>query len=331
MAKESKEEFLVGVDLGGTKILAAVMDHAGRILAREKTRTRVERGVSETLQRIVSCTEKAIKKSGIPRESILAVGVGSPGPLNPDTGVVEAPANLTGWKNVPLKTILQQHLKLPVYVENDVSVGTYGEFQMGSGVGMKDIVGIFIGTGIGGGLILDGRLYQGFNKTAGEIGHMILDPDGPLCGCGRRGCYEAFASRLNVVRRIGEISKEKKKPSPTLEAAGGDPAEVRSGLLLDGWRGGDVCVIEAIREMCYYTGLAVANLINLLCPEMFIMGGGVIEALSDELLPLIEETAFANSFEHSQRNVRIRPTTLGDDACVIGAAFLAAERRKAGK
>jgi glucokinase len=326
--KDDARELAVGVDLGGTKILAAVVADSGEVLARDKMRTRVERGASEVLERIAKCIRKAMEKSPIGEEKILAVGIGAPGPLNPDTGVLEAPPNLTGWKNVPLKAVLEERLGMQVFVENDVNVGTWGEYRKGAGVGVNDLVGIFIGTGIGGGLILNGSLYRGFNKTAGEVGHITLRPDGPECGCGKRGCYEALAGRLGVVRRIAELAEEKKGKSPILDEAEGDPLAIRSQMLAKGWREGDPCVRKALTEMCEHTGIVIGSLINFLNPELFVLGGGVIGALGDEFIPLIDKYARAHAFENAARNVRICPAMLGDDAGVIGAALLALERRK---
>jgi glucokinase len=329
--KTGKEEFMIGVDLGGTKILAAVLNAAGGILARQKAHTLSGEGVAEVIGRIVHCIEGVIRDAGISKDRVIAIGVGSPGPLNPDTGVIESPVNLPGWDNIPLKTILEKRLKTRAHIENDVNAGTYGEFRMGAGVGIRDLVGIFIGTGIGGGLILDGKLYHGFNRNSGEIGHMVVGMDGPLCKCGRRGCYEAFAGRLSVIRRIQEISAAKKTPSLAVEYAGGDPSAVRSSHLARAWQAGDEAAHTALREMAEVSGVAIANLMNLLSPEMFVLGGGVIEALGKELLPIMEKAAFEQAFPVASRHVRIRPAMLGDDAGIIGAAFLARERALSAK
>lgn len=328
MAKSSskKANYLVGVDLGGTKILAAVLDREGHILSREKKKSRVERGPSEVIHRILRCVESAIDQAGIKKSEVLALGIGSPGPLNPVTGVVEAPCNLPGWINVPLKTIMEQHLGFRVFLDNDVNVGTYGEYRMGAGVGIPNLVGIFIGTGIGGGLILNGQLYEGFNHVAGELGHVVIQADGPPCNCGRKGCYEALASRLHVTRRIGEMSAELEKPSLALELAEEDTANIRSSILKEAWQREDPVTRKALTAMADHTGLQIANLMNLLNPERFILGGGVIEALGDELLPIIDAKARAEAFPHAARNVSIVPAMLGDDAGIVGAAFLALER-----
>jgi glucokinase len=325
-AKSADNEHVIGVDMGGTKILAAVLNSTGGVLAQKKTKTRGERGAGEVIQRIIKSVEAVIKASGVAKSNIVAMGIGSPGPLNSDTGVVETMPNLPGWENVPLKTILEQHLGVRVFIENDVNVGTYGEFRLGAGVGFRNVVGIFLGTGIGGGLIIDGKLYRGFNRVAGEIGHMVIKADGPLCNCGRRGCYEALAGRLSVVKRIQELSAESGVESLALRLAEGDPANVHSSGLLRAWESGDEPTVRALEEMADYTGVAIANIMNFLNPELFVLGGGIMEAMGRELIPRVRETALKEAFPTASRNVAIRPAMLGDLAGVVGAAFLARER-----
>jgi glucokinase len=318
------KKITVGVDLGATKVLAGVLDESGQILSRDKTKTNADKGVSEVIRRILNVIDNALKQAKVDKNKVLAVGIGCPGPLNPDTGVVECTPNMPGWVDIPLKTILEQHLGIKVYLENDVNVGTYGEFRLGAGVGAKHVVGIFIGTGIGGGLILNGKLWQGFNKNAGEIGHMVIQKDGPVCGCGRKGCYEALAARPAIAKRIVELSQKSGKKSLALE--GVDGVNIRSGQLARAWQAGDEAVRQALTEMCQYTGIVIANTIHLLNPEVIILGGGVMEALGNELVPLIEQAALKETFPCAARNVRIRKAMLGDDAGIIGAAFLARER-----
>lgn len=330
MSKKSSDNqlpFLIGVDLGGTKILAAVVTSAGAILSRSKTRTRAEEGPGAVVRRIVKCVRNVMKSAKVSAEQVSVVGVGSPGPLNPETGVIETMPNLEGWEHFPLKTVLEQHLGMRVYVDNDVNVGTYGEYVMGAGVGRRDMMGIFIGTGIGGGLVLDGRMYYGFNRSAGEVGHMVIKTHGPRCNCGRKGCYEALAGRLSLVKRMESIARRKGIDSIVLRnrALG---QRTRSGELADAYRGGDAAVVQALEEMAGYTGIVIANLMNLINLELYVLGGGVMEALGAELVPLVEEKAREEAFPNSSRNVRVRPAMLGDDSGIVGAAFLALERMK---
>ncbi|NQU44221.1 ROK family protein [bacterium] len=318
--------FMVGVDLGGTKILSAVLSPAGEILIRKKSQTRADRGPGEVIRRIVRNIQSVVKQSGIDKSLIAAVGIGSPGTLNPDTGVVEQPVNLPGWKDVPLKTILEKHLGLKVYLENDVNAGAYGEFRLGAGVGVRSMIALFIGTGIGGGMIIDGNLYQGFGKGAGELGHMVIQMDGPLCNCGRKGCFEAIAGRPALVRRIQKLDLQNDVRSLVLDYVDNDLAAVRSSHLSRAWHAADPSTTQALREMAGHTGLVVANLMHALNPELFVFGGGLIEALGRDLLPLIEQVARREALPNTSRNVRIRPAMLKDDAGVVGAAFLARER-----
>ena len=203
---------VVGVDMGGTKILSAVIDAEGNILGTAKVPTKADAGTSVVIDRIADSIQQAIGKSGVNEASIAAVGIGAPGPLDPETGVVIFAPNL-GWRDVPLKTELEARVGIPTFVDNDVNVGTLGEHAFGAGKGVQNIVGIFVGTGIGGGIILQGELFHGASKTAGEIGHIIVKADGPKCGCGTRGCLEALASRTAMTKQLQKAIKKKGKKS----------------------------------------------------------------------------------------------------------------------
>ena len=221
--------YVVGVDLGGTKILAAVVDSEGSILSQAKKKTKVEGGALTVLNRMALAIRSVIESSGIPKNQIAAIGVGSPGPLDPESGIVMVAPNL-GWKNVNVKAYLEGEFQIPVFLENDVNAGTFGEYCLGAGKGVSSLVGIFVGTGIGGGIIIDGKLHRGFNQTAGEIGHMIIDPDGPLCGCGNHGCLEAVASRTAIDRMIRERLESGKK-SVITDFVKKDSAQIKSSVL----------------------------------------------------------------------------------------------------
>ncbi len=202
---------VVGIDLGGTKILAAVISRGGEILSRSKRKTRSERGPAEVLDRMAECARDAVQAAGLSMSDILAVGVGSPGPLDPIRGVVLHTPNLEGFVDVHIKGELESRLGLPVFVDNDVNVGMYGEFVYGAARGVQHAVGLFVGTGVGGGIIIDGRLHHGFSQNGGELGHMILETRGPRCGCGNRGCLEAFASRTAIQRDLKTAIKKGKE------------------------------------------------------------------------------------------------------------------------
>jgi glucokinase len=323
---ETKREFYVGVDLGGTKILAGIFDPELNCIGRLKLSTKPARGPKAVIERIARCVIEAIDECDLTRDTIKAVGLGAPGACDPESGrVINAP-NL-GWENVPLKKELEASLGLPVFVENDCTVCTLGVFEVELQAKPRHVVGIFLGTGVGGGLILDGQLYGGFNGTAGEIGHMVLQADGPKCSCGNRGCFEALAGRGALFRRIHAAVKAGQATLLT-DLCGPDLKDLRSGDLRRAIRRGDQFVQDLVDEAARHTGLAVANLINLLSPEIVVVGGGLIEALEGEMMPIISRTAKEHALAGTAKGIRIVPSLLGDDAGITGAAVLA--RRKAG-
>jgi len=321
MANQAAQQPVIGVDLGGTKILAAVVDGQSRILGRAKKKTKAERGPLDVLARMSLTIQEAIESSGVSFKEVAAIGVGSPGPLDPRTGVVVVAPNL-GWKNVNVKATLEGEFHLPAFIENDVNVGTLAEHRLGAGQGVSSLVGIFVGTGIGGGIILDGRLYRGMNCTAGEIGHMVIQEGGPLCSCGRQGCLEALASRTAIGRMIQEEIQKGKKSAITSLVKNVN-GQIKSRALAAALSEEDKVVTGALKKSAYYLGVAVAGLINFLNPEMIVLGGGVVEANEDFYLAEVQKTAVDFAFPQASQGVRIVPARLGDDAGVLGAALVA--------
>ncbi len=316
-----KQEYVVGIDLGGTKIYAAVVDAKGRILGSGRKRTKAELGFEVVLERMAACVKEAVEQSGIDYDNILAIGVGSPGPLDLKKGCIIETPNLK-WQDAPLKAGLKNILKRPVSIDNDGNVGLLGEYAYGSGHGSRDMVGLFIGTGVGGGVIINGKLLHGFNENAGELGHMILDPNGPLCGCGNHGCLEAFASRLAIEREIRDaISRG--IPSTIFDNIEKPDAPLRSKRLSEAYANYDPAVTYAVDRSAQYVGYGVASLLNIFNPEVVVIGGGVVEAIGEPYVQLVEKTASQNVFKIALRNVRIVSAELKDDSAVLGAAMLA--------
>ena len=223
---------------------------------------------------------EAVEAAGLKLSDMAGLGTGAPGPLDPDKGVVLHTPNLP-WVNVPLAKMLSDRLDdLPVFIENDVNLGTYGECAFGAGVGAQDVVGIFVGTGLGGGLVLGGELRQGWRKACAEVGHMILLADGPVCGCGKRGCAEALASRTAIERDIwAGIKAGRESVIPELNK---QDSRLTSGALAEAYRRGDPLVAEVLGKAQFYLGLLTASVVNFVDPELVILGGGVVEALGDE-------------------------------------------------
>jgi glucokinase len=318
------KDIVVGVDFGGTKILAGVFDGDLECIGKTKISTKSGRGQDVVIQRIARCVKDAVDECDLSLKQIKGIGIGAPAAVDPKEGKVLMAPNL-GWEDVPLRKELEKELGIPVFLENDANVCILGIHEVEFKGEPDTMVGIFLGTGIGGGLILNHKLYSGFNQTAGEIGHMILDIDGPKCNCGNRGCFEALASRTALFKRIESAVKDGEKTILT-EMLGSDLANLRSGDLRKAIRRGDKLVEKIVEEAAEYTGIAVANVINLLNPEIIVLGGGVIDALEDEMMAIIVETAKEVAIPGTAKGIQIVSSKLGDNAGSTGAAVLARQR-----
>jgi len=319
---ENNNSFVLGVDLGGTKILAAVITKQGEVIARAKKKTKAQKSSEEILERITTVCRDAVEEAGITFEQIEGIGIGSPGPLDPDRGyVLETPnLNLT---NAPVCPFLKEQLGVPAFMDNDVNVGTFGEFKFGAGKNHKDVIGIFLGTGVGGGIVVDGKLLHGKSKNAGEIGHMKIHAGGDQCGCGQKGCLEAYASKTAMEKRRKEaIEKGKKSILPKILPKG-DWTKLTSKIYVQAVEENDKLVINELKRAAKNTGIAVGSLLNLFSPEKVIIGGGLTEALENLFLPIIRDTAKENCFSIMFENCEIVPAALGDDAGILGAGALA--------
>ncbi len=316
-------QHVVGMDIGGTKMMAAVFDSDFNIVGvcKKKSKTK-SRERSE--DRIVKIIETAIEAAGSPK--ISGIGVGSPGPLDPDTGVIIDTPNL-GWKNFPLAEMLRKRFGVPVVVDNDVNVGTYGEWCFGEISGCRHVVGIFPGTGIRGAVLIDKHLIRGSREVAGEIGHMTVEVGGPFCGCGKRGCLEAVASRIAISKEIAALAIREDAPF-ILEKCGTDLATIRSGVIAEAVAKGEKKVEDVVRRAAYYIGIAAGNLINILSPEVVVVGGGLVTAMPDLFMKEIRRGVADHAMPFLRKNVRILPATLGDNATVMGAAHMIATRIK---
>lgn len=321
MADDPKD-FLIGVDLGGTKILAGVFDAKFDLKGTTKLSTKADRGVEAVIDRIARCVNDAVDECDLGLKQVRGIGIGAPGAVDTDSGRVIFAPNLPGWKDIPLKKELEKRLSVPVFVGNDCNVCTLGTFDREYKAKPKNLVGIFIGTGIGGGLVVDGKLYAGHNLTAGEIGHMVIEVNGPKCGCGNRGCLEALASRTAIFRKIQSAVKDGQKTLLT-DMLGPNLADMRSGDLRKAIRKGDKFVEKVVEEAAEYAGIGVANLINILNPEIVVVGGGVLEALENEFMPALLKAAKEHVMPGTMSGIEIEASKLGDHAGITGAAVLA--------
>lgn len=292
----------IGIDLGGTKILTALADNKGRIVSSVKMETQAALGVDRVVRNITESVEVALTRAGIPMAKVAAVGIGAPGPIS-DNSVIVSPPNLPGWKRVDLKKMLEKALHKPVFVENDANAAALAEYRFGSGKGAKDFIFITVSTGIGGGIILNGELYRGAIGTAGEIGHMVIDPKGPRCGCGNKGCLEALAAGPAIARMAG------KKDALQAEMAA---------------RKGDKRAMKAINDAGMYIGIGIANLNNLLNPDIVAVGGG-ISNMKELIFRPIRRWAYDCSMTEPARSLKIVPAKLKTEAGVMGAIAIAIE------
>jgi glucokinase len=316
-----RKEYYVGVDLGGTKVLAGVFDSQCKCIGKAKVSTKAFRGPEAVIERIIRCIKDAVDECDLQLRQVRALGLGAPGAVDPEQGKVVFAGNL-GWENIPLRKELEKALDVPSFIENDCNACTLGIYETEFEQKPRHMMGIFLGTGIGGGLILNGKLFSGFNRTAGEVGHMVLEVGGPKCSCGNQGCFEALASRSAIFRKIQNAVKAGQKTILT-EMLGSDLDDLRSGDLLKAIKKGDKFVERVVEEAAEYTGIAVANVINLVNPEVVVLGGGIIEALADEMMAIIIETAKDYAMTGTSKGIEIIPSKLGDNAGIVGAAVLA--------
>src|SRR6266403_624190 len=322
MPEASKENYVVGIDLGGTKILAGLFDGSLECIGTAKVSTKAQRGMGTVMSRIERCVRDAVDEAALGLKQVAGVGIGAPGAVDFETGTVIFAPNLDGWKEVPLKKELEKQLGVPVFVENDGNVAVLGVHVAELKAKPRNVIGIFVGTGIGGGLIINGELYSSFNHTAGEIGHMVIDVNGPKCGCGSRGCFEAVASRTAIFQRIKAGIKEGEKTLLT-DMLGDSLEDLRRGDLRKAIRRGDKFVARVIEQAAEYIGIGVAQLVNLFGPEVVVRGGGGMQAMADEMTATILRTAKDHAMPGTMKNVEIVVSKLGDNAGITGAAVLA--------
>ena len=307
---------VLAIDIGGTKLAAGVVDTHGRMLARGEVPTLAAEGLEPVLGRIVGLGRELLARPEVAPARVQRIGVGCAGPVDLKAGLVFRPPNLPGWTRVPLTEHLQRALGLPTILENDANAAALGEFRYGAGKGARSIVYMTVSTGIGGGIILDGKVWHGVKDAAGEIGHITVCPDGPLCGCGNRGCLEAMASGPSIVRRA------------LAAMAGGQPsrlAQISNPTTADVVRlaqAGDAVASQVWGDAVRYLGIGVAAVITFLAPERVVIGGGVTKAGDFLFQPLREELRRRVKLIPVE-SVPILPAALGPDVGILGAAAVA--------
>jgi glucokinase len=321
MKQLTKQSYWLGFDLGGTKMSACVFNDRFTLLGMEKRKTRSQDGVKAGLLRMVETILGALDQAQIQPSSLRGIGIGYPGPVNSEKGLILSSPNL-GWKNLSLRKALQNYFHTPVFLLNDVDAGVYGESVFGAGRKARCVVGIFIGTGIGGGCVYEGTILQGRAASCFEVGHMQVLPEGPLCGCGKRGCLEAVASRL-AISAAAAVSAQRGESPFLLKSAGMDLTKIRSSVLAASIGAKDQTVRKIVQEAARWIGIGVANLVNLLLPEIVILGGGVVEAMPDLFCREVLKTANDRTMPVFQNRFKVVPASLGDHATALGVAAFA--------
>lgn len=310
------EKYFICLDIGGTKVLGAIFDSHRKLVHRVKKKTKSGGDDSANIENtIIKLVKELLSDFKIKISDVYAIAAGAPGVINIEKGIVLFSPNLP-WKNYAIKKAIEDEFHVPFFIGNDVNVGVYGEWKYGAAMGKKQVVGLFVGTGMGSGLILDGQLYTGFNDKGAECGHMILNPEGPKCNCGQRGCLEAFSSKQGIIDYAKTQIARGRKTS--LEKAI-DKGILKSKALKAAYEEGDEVAVEAIDRACHYLAIGIGNLINTFSPEVVILGGGVIEAMGNVFLPKILKEVDLYSMPSIRDTVEIKNVALGDDSILYGA------------
>ena len=313
------KEYIVGVDLGGTNIVSCILDSDCRILAKDRRPTMADLGVDGVIARIICAIQELLAAQEIKFSQIRDIGVSSPGLVDTHQGLIFEAVNLTGWKNIPLRDILEEKLKLPVVVGHDAAMAAWGEKHYGAGIGIDNLVCATIGTGVGMGIIIDGKLYE---RSTGDFGHMTIDRNGPRCSCGGYGCLERLVGGPRIAARAIERIKRGEETLMT-ELIEGDVSTIEAKIVFDAARSGDKVAGEIVEEIGGILAIGANNVFVLLNPELFIIGGMIAQA-GDILFDAIKRAVARHEFFQDAEK-KIVPAKLGEDAAVMGLAHLVKE------
>jgi len=312
---------VLGVDLGGSKILTAVVNIEGEMLSRDHSITPAAKGPEAVIQAMLESAERALSQAGIAAAELEAICIGAPGLSSPETGVLFTSPNLPGWKDVPLRDIIEDKMGVKTLLINDANAAALGELYFGAAKGARNFICITLGTGIGGGIVIDGEIYAGSLGTAGEIGHMTIDANGPKCNCGNTGCWEMLASGTALEREARRRITDGAETT-ILNYAEGDINKVNAEAVHKAAQNGDTLAKEIIAQTGYYVGVGLANLINIFNPELIVIGGG-LSNIGDMLLEPAYKAAGERAYRAAFDSVRFARAELGRNSGVIGAAAYA--------
>ena len=313
-------KYYIGIDLGGTNIVAGIVDEQYNILAKASTKTNCPRPDREIARDMAKMAIQAVENAKLTMEQIEWIGIGTPGIANSRDGIIEYSNNL-GFVNTPMVKYIQEDIDKPVFVENDANAAAYGEFVAGAAKGANNAVCITLGTGVGGGIIIDGKIYAGSNFAGAEIGHTVISVDGPQCTCGRKGCFEVFSSATGLIRMTKE-SMAKNPDSSMHKLVAERSGKVSARIAFDAMRMGDAAAKAVVDDYIKYLAAGITNTINTFQPDILCIGGGVCNEGDALLLPVKELVAKEVYTRNSKQNAQIVIAKLGNDAGIIGAAFL---------
>ena len=322
----NKDLLILGIDLGGTKILSSVINPQGEMLSRDHSITPAAEGPEGVIQAILASAERAFEGAAIATDRVSAVGIGAPGLADTEVGILYTSPNLPGWKDVPLRDIIQEKFKKRAFLINDGNAAALGEYYFGAAKGVTHFIYVTISTGIGGGIVIDGKVLNGSKGMAGEIGHMTIADEGPPCRCGNQGCWEALASGT-ALAKAARKRIETGVDTTILSFADGKIENVTAQTVQSAAEKGDPVADELIRKTAYYFGVGLANLINVFNPEMIVIGGG-LSNMGERLFKPAHEVVEERAFNRAYRTVRFVKAALGRDSGVLGAAAFAFDEMK---
>ncbi len=310
----------IGVDLGGTNIKVGLVDEDFRIVAKATAKTNLPRPADEICKSIVELCWQALNDAKVTIGEVKSIGIGTPGVANRNSGTVLYSCNL-GFNNTDLRSLIKTQLNKDIYVENDANAAAFGEVLAGAGKGCKDVVVVTLGTGVGGGIIIDGKIYTGFNFCGAELGHTVIEYGGRRCGCGRKGCFEAYSSATALINMTKE-AMEQHPDSRMWEIAGGSLDNVDGKTAFDGMRADDSAAKDVVNMYIEYLGCGLTNIVNTFQPELLLIGGGICKEGENLTKPLSEIIKRDSYCIDPNRSTRLGICELGNDAGIIGAAFL---------
>ena len=312
-------KYYVGIDLGGTNIVAGVVDENYNILTKASRKTNCPRPAEEIASDMAAVALEAIAQANLKPEQVEWIGVGTPGIANSATGIIEYSNNL-GFVNVPMVKWISEKTGRPTFIENDANAAAYGEYVAGAAKGAKNAVCITLGTGVGGGIVIDGKIYAGSNFAGAELGHTVMNIDGPQCTCGRKGCFEVYSSATGLIRMTREAMEQ--HPESIMHQMAAEQGKVSARTAFDCMRKGDAAAKEVVDFYIRCLAAGITNTINIFQPDVLCIGGGVCNEGDALLLPVKEQVAKEVYTRNSEKNAEIVIAKLGNDAGIIGAAFL---------